>query len=115
MEFLKNNWFVISFVATPMFAGLVWLLSLSSKTFDSPEQKVEHVNYIKNSLTPVQQQRAYLMDSLDKDSAIKTRATRLNAQKKNDSIRFIKDSIVLDYVQKNAEQIFQIREQLEQR
>ena len=110
MEFLKKYWFLITFVVTPLGIGIVWVISIDSKTFDNPEQKVEVINYVSESPSPEQKQRAYLMDSLDKDSAIKTRAVRLKRELKRDSIRAIKDSIVLDYVQKNAEQIYQIKE-----
>jgi hypothetical protein len=114
MEFLKKNWFIISFVVAPLMTGLVFLLSLNSRIFDSPQQKVEHDTHVKTALSPIQQQRKYLLDSMDKASAIEKRAITL----KNDSIERererINDSIMLDYVQKNAEQIYQIKQLIEQ-
>lgn len=110
MEFLKKYWFLITFVVAPLLTGMGFLFSLNGRIHDSPTHKVEHDEHLKNSISPIQQQKAYIMDSLNKDSAIKTRKTRLKKELERDSIRAIQDSIVLDYVQKNADQIFQIKE-----
>lgn len=113
MKFLKENWFLISFVVVPLLTGLVFLLSLNSRIHDSPEHKVEIDNHVKNSLTPTQQLTKFFMDSLDKDSAIKKRALTL----KNDSIDRVKDakkdSIVLDIIQRNADQFYQMKQSID--
>ena len=93
--------------------AVVWIATIDSKTFDSPEQKVEHENHVKNSLTPTQQLKQYLLDSIDKTSAIKTRAERLELQRKKDSAELVKDSLFIDQVKRQTVQIEQIKAKLE--
>lgn len=109
MKFLREYWFLISFVVAPLLTGLVFLFSLSGRIHDSPKHKMEIDNHVKYSLTPTQQLTKFFMDSLDKDSAIRTRAKRLINQNKKDSISAIKDSIVLDIIMRNADQFFQMK------
>lgn len=115
MEFLKKYWFLITFVVAPLLTGIAFLFSLKSRIFETPEEKVSVVKFVEESPSPEQQQRAYFMDSLNKVSAIKTREVRLKKELERDSIRAIQDSIIMDYVQKNADQVFQIKEELKNR
>ena len=108
LDNLKKYWFLYGICLT----AVIWVATIDSKTFDSPEQKVEHINHVKNSLTPVQQQRKYLLDSVDKTSAIKTRAARLELQRKKDSSDLVKDSLFIDQVKRQTVQIEQIKERL---
>ena len=57
IDFLKKYWFLITFVVTPLGVAIVWVVSIDSRTFSSTEQKVEHVNHVKDALSPIQQQR----------------------------------------------------------
>lgn len=109
METIKKYWFL----AVPIGAFAVWLITINSRIFESPEQKVEVTNFVKNSPSAEQQQRARLLDSFNNQHAIKTRQKRYDDGVKNDSIKRRGDSLILDYVQKNAEQIYQIREDVE--
>lgn len=82
--------------------------SYESRTFDSPEQKVEHINHVKTSLSPEQQQKQWLLDSLDKVSRIKEREERTKILRQADSARKVSDSIN----RLNADQLYQIKEEL---
>lgn len=109
LENIKKYWFLIALLG----GAAVWIATIDSKTFDSPEQKVKHVIHVNESLTPEQQLRAYIMDSLNKDSAIKTRAERLRNEIKRDSIRAINDSIANDKIDRSAVQMQQTKEVVE--
>ena len=61
MEFLKKHWFLITFVVAPLLTGLAFLFSLSGRIHDSPIHKVEIDEHVKNSVSPIQQQKAYIM------------------------------------------------------
>lgn len=111
IEFLKKYWFLITFVVGPLLTAIYFLFSLSGRIYDSPLEKIEHQRHVKEAVSPAQQQISRHMDSLNNASAIKTRATRLKRQYSRDSTQAIHDSIMLDYVQKNADQIFQIRQE----
>ena len=113
-EFLKEHWFIITFVAAPLMTGLVFLFSLNSRIFNSPEQKVRHEDHVNQSLTPVQQFQRFSTDTANANSAVRARAVRLERERRKDSVNAIQDSIMLDYVQKNAEQIYQIKEIINQ-
>jgi hypothetical protein len=80
------------------------------RTFDSPEQKVEVVKHVENGPTPEQRQRAYILDSINKINAIKSRARRdsllaaeVKARKDADSIN-----------QLNADQLYQTKQELKE-
>ena len=81
-----------------------------SKMFDSAEQKVEHVNYIKDAPTAAQVQVNRVLDSVNKAEAIKSRRLRDKKFIEQDSLRRITDSIN----RLNADQLYQIKQQLEQ-
>jgi hypothetical protein len=109
LDNIKKYWFlygVITFI-------LGWFAVINSRIYDSPEQKVEHEQHVKNSLSPIQQQKKYLLDSLDKVSAIKTRAERLELQRKKDSAELVKDSLFIDQVKRQTVQIEQIKAKLD--
>lgn len=108
LDFGKGWGLIITLIGAGVSGGVL----VQTRIFDSSEQKHGVVKNYKEGLTPEQKQRAYFMDSLDKSSAIKTRAIRIKEARKNDSVKAIKDSIILDYVKKNAEQIYQMKEQL---
>jgi len=107
LDNLKKYWFLYGVVI----GFATWLITINSRIFDSPEQKVKHETHVNNAISPIQQQRAYLMDSLDKDSAIKKRALTLERDSLERARTRKNDSIILDYIQKNADQIFQIRQE----
>ena len=108
LDFGKGWGLIITLIGAGVSGGVI----VQTRIFDNSEQKHGVVKNYKEGLTPEQKQRAYFMDSLDKSSAIKTRAIRIKEARKNDSAKAIKDSIILDYIQKNAEQIYQMKHQL---
>ena len=110
IENIKKYWFLYGFLA----GAVIWIATIDSRTFDSPEQKVEHKNHVKNSLTPVQQEAARLIDSFNNQHAIQTRQRRYEDNKIKDSLRTINDSLFLDMVKRQTVQIEQIKERLEQ-
>lgn len=114
MKFLKEYWFIFVFVLPLLGAGIVWLVDIDSKTFDSPEQKVEHEAHVKSSLSPKEQWQKYYRDSMDVIHRQKEREERTQMMREKDSIDKIQDSIFLDIIQRNADQIYQIKEQLKQ-
>lgn len=109
LDNLKKYWFLYGVLG----GAAVWIATINSKTFDSAEQKVEHTIHVKTSLNPEQQQRKYILDSIDKASAIKTRAERLELQRKKDSAELVKDSLFIDQVKRQTVQIEQIKAKLD--
>lgn len=119
-KFLKENWFIIAFVAAPLMTGLIFLFSLNGRIHDSPQQKALQDTHMDNVPTAKEEYQAFIQDSLKDDveirnteSAIKKRAITLE----RDSIERVRnrknDSVMLDYVQRNAEQIYQMKELIE--
>lgn len=80
------------------------------RTFDSPEQKVVVVKHVEDGPTPEQQQRAYILDSINKIHAIKSRAKRDSLMAAEVKARKYADSIN----QLNADQIYQTKEELKE-
>ncbi len=118
-EHLKKYWAIYTFVVPVVIAGAIWLITIDSRTFDSPEQKVKVTEFVENSPSTKDQWAEYFRDSMNNVHAVKTRQARYEDGLKSearriesDSINRRNDSIVLDYVQKNADQIFQIREEI---
>ena len=64
MEFLKKYWFLITFVVAPLGVALVWIVSIDSRTFESPEQRVKHENHINNALTPNEEYQKFVQDTM---------------------------------------------------
>lgn len=106
--FLKEYWFII----VPLAGFAVWLITINTRLFDSTEQKVHVIKTIEDGPTAGQRMRAYMLDSINKTEAIKSRRLRDSTFRAQDSLRKIHDSTMLDYVQRNAVQINQIKEQL---
>lgn len=109
---LKQYWFLVGALSTGLCTAVGWVIGANGRMFSSPEEKVRIVTKVDEGLTPEQVQRAYFMDSLEKASAIKAREKRLKTDLTRDSIRGVQDSIMMDLVQKNAIQIFQIKEEI---
>ncbi len=81
---------------------------LDNRIFSTKEMKYETEKYMKQKPSPAQEQKAYFRDSINKVSAIKSRAMRdsiykeeIMARRKSDSINML-----------NADQLYQIKEQL---
>lgn len=108
MDIIKKYWFLL----VPLAGFAVWLITISTKIFDSAEQKVEVTNFVKNSPSSKDQWRKYLRDSVNTQHAIQTRQKRYEDGVKKDSIRANKDSLFLDMVKRQTVQIEQIKEQL---
>lgn len=86
-----------------------------SRLFKSQEMKYETEKYMEERPSAEQEQRAYILDSVNKSSAIKSRAKRdslyeseVAARKLEAKARRVTDSIV----KLNADQMYQIKEQL---
>ena len=108
LDFGKGWGLIATLVTGAIAIGVIF----ETRIFETPEQRHSMIQDWKDSPTPEQKQRAYFMDSLDKASAIKTREKRLAKQLERDSINGVKDSLILDVINKNADQIFQIKEKL---
>ena len=88
---------------------------IENRLFKSPEMKYKTETYMNQKLSPEQEQRAYILDSINKMSAIKSRANRdslykieVKARQVEAKARRVTDSIV----KLNADQMYQIKEQL---
>tara|TARA_R110000851_G_scaffold295152_4_gene450004 strand:+ start:624 stop:989 length:366 start_codon:yes stop_codon:yes gene_type:complete len=115
MDFFNKYWGVIVAIGGVIIGVAGWLFnqgieynSLEGKTFDSPEQKVEVVKYVKDAPTPKDMWQKHLRDSLDSVNRVNSRKIRdslmvleYEARKKTDSINIL-----------NADQLFQIKEEL---
>mgnify|MGYP000881964259 CR=1 FL=1 len=117
MEFLKKYWFLITFVVTPLGLALVWIVSIDSKTFSSAEEKVIIIEHVKKAPTPEKIWKKYYKDSIndardsiDRETVKKSRAMRDSLIKQEHIARKYADSINL----LNADQLFQIKEELKQ-
>lgn len=108
VEHLKGFWFVYGIIA----GAAVWIANIDSKTFDSPEQKVEHKTHVEQALSPLQQQRKYLRDSMNTVHAMQERAKRTAMQRKSDSIHRVRDSLVFDMVERQTIQVEQVKEEI---
>jgi hypothetical protein len=111
-DFIKKYWFIILPIITGIGALAVKMILIDSRTFDSPEQKVVHEKFIKQSVQPKDQWRKYYRDSADKAHAEWKREQSLKAQLKSDSIRKKHDSLFLDMVQRQTIQIEQIKDKI---
>lgn len=65
MKFVKEYWFIIAFIATPVATGLVWIVSLDSRLFDSPEQKVKHEIHVNTAPSLIEQKTRSIFDSIE--------------------------------------------------
>ena len=108
LETLKKYWFLIVFCLSSIGGASIWIATVSSKTFDSPEQKVTVVKYVEDSPTPEQKQRDRILDSINKVDAIRSRRKRDSLYQEEIKRGIYRDSINL----LNADQMFQIKEEL---
>ena len=104
LENIKKYWFLYGVLT----GAAIWIATINSKTFDSPEQKVEITNHVELAPTPEQQQRKLILDSINNVHAIKSRNKRDSLLLEMTKRVKIIDSINL----LNAEQVYQIKEQL---
>lgn len=109
MKALKQYWFLL----VPLAGLAVWLITINTRIFDSAEQKVEVVKYVEDSPSPEQRQRAILIDSINDAHAIQTRQKRYEDGVRNDSIRALKDSLIFDIIQRNADQFYQMKQSID--
>lgn len=109
VNFIKG---FIPYFATPaLVVTVLWKVATytatsEAKQFDSPEQKVEHINHVKSSPNEVDNYKAYQrLDSIARDTeknsqdAIRSRAVRDSIMKENTEL-----------AEKNAVQIYQFRQ-----
>jgi hypothetical protein len=105
---IKKYWFLY----VPVSALIIWGVSINSRIFNSPEQKVEVISAIKSM--PSAADRA--VEAANDAHAMEIRQMRYNDNKRNDSIDKIydrkKDSITLDYIKRQTVQIEQIKAKL---
>lgn len=109
MNTLKKWWWLI----VPLAILSAYLYSIKDRIFETPEQRTLMIKDWKDSPTPEQKQKAFLLDSLNNTHAIIIRQKRYDDTKKNDSIRNVKDSLVLDIILRNADQFFQMRQSID--
>lgn len=106
-EFLKK--YVYHVLTILLVAGSVWIATINSKTFDSPEQKVNVVKVVETMPGPDEQWKTYYQDSVNKASTIKERKERTKIMRKSDSVRRMHDSLFLDMVKRQTVQIEQMK------
>jgi antitoxin component HigA of HigAB toxin-antitoxin module len=85
---------------------------IENRIFSTKQLKYETEAYIINKPSPIQEQRAYILDSINKTSAIKSRATRdsiylseVISRNREIQLRRVTDSIN----RLNADQLYQIK------
>lgn len=78
-----------------------FMSTIESKGFTTPEEKVEVIQHVKQAPSPEQLQRQMILDSINTQSAIKSRALRDKLQKEQSK----RDSLT-------AVTIYQIKEEL---
>lgn len=86
-----------------------------SRLFKSQEMKYETEKYMEERPSAEQEQRAYILDSVNKTSAIKSRARRDSLYESEVALRKLeaKARRVTDSIVKlNADQMYQIKEEL---
>ena len=113
MEEVKKHWFLICFVFGAIGGSAIWIATIDSKTFNSPEQKVRHEIHVSQSLTPFQQQLKFTADTTNANSATRARAIRLERERVNDSMKHVNDSLILDMITRQAVQTQLQTERLE--
>jgi len=104
LENIKKYWFLYGVLA----GAAVWIATINSKTFDSPEQKVEVTKFVEFAPTPEQQQRAIILDSINNAHAIKSRSKRDSLLR--EMVKRVKQIDSINVL--NADQVYQIKEQL---
>lgn len=108
MKLVKEYWFLIVFGLSTLGGVSVWIATIGSRTFDSPEQKVTVVKHVEDSPSAEQKQRDRILDSINKSEAIKSRRKRDSLYQEEIKRGKYRDSINL----LNADQMFQIKEEI---
>lgn len=110
-EFIKK--YVYHMLMIILTAGAVWLATIDSKTFDSPEQKVKVVNAVETM--PSEADRA--VEIANDAHAIEIRQLRYEDNKRRDSIKDVEkkkhDSLTIDAFKRFTVQIEQIEAKLD--
>lgn len=107
------QWFGgITFLLGLVWTGAMWYSSIDSRTFDSPEQKVVIIKEVMEGPTAEQKQRDRILDSINKESAIKSRALRDSTFKKIQIYQRKSDSLYREDLLKLHDQVYQIKETL---
>ncbi len=109
LDFGKGWGLIITLIGFGVTAGVI----VKTRIFDSSEQKHNIVKDYEEGLTPEQEQRQYLMDSLDKDSKIKSRGLRDSVflEIRKDQIESKEAQEYQDSINRlNADQLYQIKE-----
>ena len=108
MDTIRKNWAIILLIVTWIGGGVAYYIHeqvdrglLESRVFKTPEEKVKVITHVDGAPTPAQLQRAYILDSINKSTAIQFRSEQLKRDKYRDSIQIL-----------NADQLYQIKEEL---
>tara|TARA_R110000796_G_scaffold248124_3_gene374577 strand:- start:1450 stop:1815 length:366 start_codon:yes stop_codon:yes gene_type:complete len=104
MEEIKKYWFLITFILAAIGVAAVWIATIDSKTFKSPEQRARHEIHVEQSLSPVEQHARFVADTANSNHAKRTRILRLKTEQYNDSVRRVKDSLIYDVISRQAVQ-----------
>lgn len=113
MKGLKEYWLLYLFGFSAIGAAAIWIATINSKTFDSPEQKVTVVKAVE--AMPTEAERA--VELANSAHAIEIRQFRYDDNKRNDSLNKIyerkKDSLFLDMVKRQTVQIEQMKDKID--
>ena len=110
LDNIKKYWFLYGVLS----GAVIWIATINSKTFDSPEQKVEVVNFVEHAPSPEQQQRKLILDSVNTAHAITERAKRTEMLRKSDSIKNVRDSLTLDRIERLAVQMQLMKDEVKE-
>lgn len=117
---IKNNIWIIGAITTVL-AISAYLISygeskqnIESRLFETADQRKEVVDFVENSLTPVELKIQYILDTINKNHAVKIRQQRYDDNKTKDSIRSTHDSLFLDMMSRQTVQIEQLKQELKQ-
>lgn len=115
MKWLKDNWVILLWAMTTIGGGIAYYTQseiktakLEDRTFDTVQQKVKVVETVENGLTAEQIQRNYILDSINKSTAVEFRARATKVFDEWEKSKKYQDSIAL----LNADQMYQIKEEL---
>lgn len=112
LDNLKKYWFLYAVLST----AAIWIATINSKTFDSPEQKVTVVSAVEAMPTAAERAAERATAKANDEHAIIIRQMRYDDNKRNDSIDKIyehkKDSLVLDQISRQTVQIEQLRQEI---
>ena len=121
MENIKKYWWVYTVLAA-IIGGATWLYTQGSishekdsRLFSTPKKRIQTEQYMDQRPSPAQEQRQIILDSIaavraieNAEHAKKSRATRDSLFEIERKARIITDSIN----QLNADQMYQIKEEL---